>query len=57
MVTYGMAMAYLAARYLQLLAYDEKEAFPAAVVYQDLFVVGLISGAQSQEEALELSKT
>lgn len=50
-------MAYLAARYLQLLAYDEKEAFPAAVVYQDLFVVGLISGAQSQEEALELSKT
>jgi hypothetical protein len=50
--------SYLAKRRQQLLAYDEKEVFPAAVtvVLQDSFVGDLVSGGQSQEEALELQK-
>ncbi|XP_065076070.1 uncharacterized protein LOC135699709 [Ochlerotatus camptorhynchus] len=57
MVTYGTACApFLATRVLQQLADDEQDNFPRAteVLRKDFYVDDLFSGADSEEEAIEL---
>ncbi|XP_065094221.1 uncharacterized protein LOC135714779 [Ochlerotatus camptorhynchus] len=56
-VTYGTACApFLATRVLQQLADDEQDNFPRAaeVLRKDFYVDDLFSGADSEEEAIEL---
>ena len=57
MVTYGLACApYLAIRTLRQLALDEQTRFPrvAAILQQDVYMDDVLTGADSEQEAIEI---